>query len=115
MAGPNVLLIVCDHWAADPEEMNDLGADPAHVDTIANLKAKLRLEMYGSDAKWLDGDEIVGEPGRRFHPGPDRGLSLTRGHQWPVPPINTKGDMVFFPESPPPEKILRHIRPPPMA
>ncbi len=87
----------------DPEEVNDLGADPAYTDTIASLKAKLRCEMYGSDAKWFDGDEIVGEPGRRFHPGPDRGLSLTRGHQWPVPPINTKGDMVFFPEAPPPE------------
>ena len=87
----------------DPNEMRDLGGDPAHAEVIARLKRLLRSEMYGSDGKWLDGDEIVGEPGRTFHPGPNRGLSLTRGHQWPVPPINRKGDMVFFPEAPHPE------------
>lgn len=86
---------------ADPQEMVDLGADPIHAETVARLMAVLRSEMYGSDVKWLDGDQIVGEPGRTFHPGPNRGLSLTRGHQWPVPPVNKKGDMVFFPEAPP--------------
>ncbi len=83
---------------SDPNEMVDLAQDPTHADVIASLKTRLRSEMYGTDEKWLDGSEIVGEPGRTFHPGPNRGLSLTRGHQWPVPPINRKGDMVFFPE-----------------
>ncbi len=88
----------------DPNEMTDLSADPAHAGTVARLKNLLRSEMYGSDEKWFTGDEIVGEPGRTFHPGQNRGLSLTRGHQWPVPPINKKGDMVFFSEAPPPDE-----------
>lgn len=85
----------------DPLEMHDLGADPDHVEIIGGLKAKLLAEMYGSDEKWIEDGVIVGEPARTFYPGPNRGLSLTRGNQWPVPPINTKGDMVFFPEARP--------------
>jgi arylsulfatase A-like enzyme len=85
----------------DPQEMTDLATDSAYSDTLANMKQHLRSEMYGSDDKWLDGDEIIGEENRKFWPGPNRGLSLTRGNQWPVPPVNTKGDMVFYPESPP--------------
>jgi len=85
----------------DPHEMTDLGADPAHAETVVRLMALLRSETYGSDEKWWDGNTPVGESDRIFYPGPNRGLSLTRGHQWPVPPINKKGDMVFFPEAPP--------------
>ena len=88
----------------DPQEMNDLAADPLHADTLNGLQLKLRSCLYGSDEKWLTDSELVGEPGRTFYPGPNRGLSLTRGHQWPVPPINKKGDMVFFPEAPPPDE-----------
>ena len=87
----------------DPQELTDLGQNPDHADTIARLFALLRTESYGSDTKWWDGDTPIGEEGRTFHPGPNRGLSLTRGNQWPVPPINKKGDMVFFPEAPPKE------------
>lgn len=86
---------------ADPTEMNDLASDVSYQKTIETMQAQLHSELYGSDEKWIDGDNIVGEPSRTFHPGPNRGLSLTRGNQWPVPPINTKGDMVFFPEAPP--------------
>ncbi len=57
----------------DPQEMTDPGADPAHADTVARLKDLLRAEIYGSDEKWLKGGELVGEPGRRFYPGPNRG------------------------------------------
>ncbi|QBY01294.1 arylsulfatase [Rhodophyticola sp. CCM32] len=85
---------------ADPQEMTDLAGDARHGATLDQLKTLLRAEMYGSDDKWCDGDEIVGEPGRKFHPGANRELSLTRGHQWPVPPINPKGGMKFFPEAP---------------
>ena len=86
---------------ADPNELTDLGGVPAHAETLVRLKETLRSEMYGSDAKWLAGEDIVGEVGRRFYPGTNRGLSLTRGNQWPVPPINKNGDMVFFPEARP--------------
>lgn len=84
----------------DPHEMTDLASDPSYDAKLKDLKKRLSQEMYGTDKKWLDGDLIVGEPGRSFRPGPNRGLSLTRGNQWPVPPINKKGDMVFFPEAP---------------
>ena len=50
----------------DPEEVNELGGDPAYADVVAGLKERLRSEMYGSDEKWLDGDEVVGEPGADF-------------------------------------------------
>ena len=85
----------------DPEERTDLGRNPAHAATVERIFELMRSETYGSDEKWWDGAKPVGEDGRIFHPGPNRGLSLTRGHQWPVPPVNKKGDMVFFPEAPP--------------
>ncbi|MFN3226087.1 MAG: sulfatase-like hydrolase/transferase, partial [Hyphomicrobiales bacterium] len=86
--------------AEDPNEMTDLSTSASNDETLAYLKGLLRAEMYGSDEKWLDGSEIVGEAARRYWPGPNRELSLTRGQQWPVPPINAKGDMKFFPEAP---------------
>jgi arylsulfatase A-like enzyme len=85
----------------DPFEMNDLAGNPDHAEVLAGLKDELLGEMYGSDEKWIKDGKLTGEPAKTFYPGPNRGLSLTRGNQWPVPPINTKGDMVFFPEARP--------------
>ncbi len=85
---------------ADPKEMRDLAGVPEIAKTLSYLKNCLRSNLYGSDLKWIAGETISGEPGMKFHPGPDRGLALTRGHQWPVPPINPKGVMNFFPEAP---------------
>lgn len=84
----------------DPNEMTDLAPDPAHADTLESLKALLVGETYGSDDKWVTDGELTGEPAKKYWPGPNRELSLTRGHQWPVPPINPKGGMKFFPEAP---------------
>ncbi len=84
----------------DPDEMVDLADDPASANILGHLKDRLREELYGSDQEWIDNGAFVGKPARRFRPGPNRGLSLTRGHQWPVPPVNPKGDMDFFPEAP---------------
>ena len=85
---------------ADPREMHDLAADPAHGETLVRLMALMKDHLYGSDAKWVQDGALVGEPGRTYWPGPNREISLTRGHQWPVPPINPKGGMTFFPEAP---------------
>ncbi len=85
--------------------MVDLGGDPDHAETLERMKGLLKSSLYGSDEKWLSNGEFTGEPARTFHPGPNRGLSLTRGNQWPVPPINKKGDMVFFPEAPAPKNL----------
>lgn len=84
----------------DPSEMNDLSEDAAHGATLDRLKQVLLAEMYGSDEKWVTDGTITGEPARTFFPGPNRELSLTRGQQWPVPPVNPKGGMNFFPEAP---------------
>lgn len=84
----------------DPCEMNDLTGDKTHNATLDRLKQMLLAEMYGSDDKWVTDGTITGEPGRTFYPGPNRELSLTRGQQWPVPPVNPKGSMNFFPEAP---------------
>ena len=83
----------------DPNEMHDLG-QCAHLSGVRDrLQAVLESELYGSDEKWIVDCKLVGEPGRKFIPGPNRGLSHARGHQWPVPPVNIKGDMVFFHEA----------------
>ncbi len=84
----------------DPDEMTNLADEPASANILEHMKGALMKELYGSDLAWIEGETFVGEPARTYHPGPNRGLSLTRGHQWPVPPINPKGDMNFFPEAP---------------
>ena len=84
----------------DPEELVDLAVDPAQEETRSRLKAILRSELYGSDERWITDGALTGEPARRFRPGPNRELALTRGLQWPVPPVNPSGTMVFFPEAP---------------
>lgn len=86
----------------DPQELVDIAADETFSDDLDRLKALLQKELYGTDEKWQRDGQLVGEEARTFYPGPNRGLSLTRGNQWPVPPINKKGDMVFFPEAKPP-------------
>jgi len=85
---------------ADPNEMVDLAARPDHANILGDLKEMLLRELYGSDEKWVTNGRFTGEPARRYNRGPNRGLSFTRGHQWPVPPLNPKGDMQFFPEAP---------------
>ncbi len=84
----------------DPDEMVDLSQDRGQRERIGRLKKLMIDEFYGSDLDWLKNGELVGEPARTFRPGPNRELSLTRGHQWPVPPVNPKGGMNFFPEAP---------------
>lgn len=84
----------------DPTEMFDIANQEEASDILHRLQQILLNELYGSDDKWIDDGRLVGQPGKTFRPGPNRGLSLTRGHQWPVPPVNPKGDMNFFPEAP---------------
>ncbi len=83
----------------DPNELNNLAASSAHDNVLGALKARLIDSLYGSDLDWLKDGELVGLPNRRYRAAPNRGLGLTRGHQWPVPPVNPDGLMVFFPET----------------
>ncbi|MDA7598911.1 sulfatase-like hydrolase/transferase [Alphaproteobacteria bacterium] len=84
----------------DPHEMIDLGGSKEHEVLLEEMKELLLAKLYGSDEKWVKDDKLVGEAGKVFRPGPNRGLSLTRGNQWPVPPMNPNGHMNFFPEAP---------------
>lgn len=83
---------------ADPKELADVSALPEYSDKLAELKDKLCKELYGSDLEWLTGNDLRGLPNRTYRPAPNRGLGLTRGDQWPVPPVNPGGLMNFFPE-----------------
>ena len=67
---------------------------------LAALKALLIEELYGSDLEWVADGALTGLPNRTYRPAPNRGLGMTRGHQWPVPPVNPGGLMAFFPEAP---------------
>lgn len=86
--------------ATDPQEMVNLADDPSFNDVKQNLTDLLVSELYGSDQAWVIDGNLTGMPAQTFRPGPNRGLSLVRGNQWPVPPVNPKGDMNFFPEAP---------------
>ena len=84
----------------DPYEQQDLARDPAKANVLAHLKGLLISELYGSDLTYITDGSLTGLPNRRYRAAPNRGLGLTRGHQWPVPPVNPGGKMVFFPELP---------------
>lgn len=85
---------------SDPNELRDLVDDADHGAARDHLVELLIDEMYGSDREWISDGKLVGKAAKTFRPGPNRGMSLVRGNQWPVPPINPAGDMNFFPEAP---------------
>ncbi|MDE0307244.1 MAG: sulfatase-like hydrolase/transferase [Albidovulum sp.] len=85
--------------ANDSDEMFNLANEPGQADRVEYMKRLMLEELYGTDLDWIADGEFKGEPNRNYVPAPNREMSLTRGHQWPVPPINPKGGMNFFPES----------------
>lgn len=84
----------------DPDELTDVAGDPAYGNVLGALTDQLMNALYGSDLEWITDGVLTGLPNRRYRHAPDRGLGMTRGHQWPVPPINPDGLMDFFPETP---------------
>ena len=85
---------------ADPNEMNDLAGKPEVAEVQRELASILLSRLYGSDEKWIDDNELVGEPAMTFKPGSNRSLSATRGNQWPIPPVTDKAFFDFFNEAP---------------
>jgi len=63
----------------DPDEMHDLGAEPAHAGMREELIEKLIANLYGTDLAWLKGGKLVGLPDKEYRPAPNRGLSVQRG------------------------------------
>jgi arylsulfatase A-like enzyme len=64
---------------ADPQEMHDLAADPAHADLRSDLSNLLADNLYGTDLQWVKDGQLVGEPDKEFIPAPSRGLAGQRG------------------------------------
>ena len=88
---------------SDPDELDDLAGQPSMANVLEGLRNILISELYGSDLEWASDGNLTGLPNRAYRHAPNRGLGLTRGHQWPVPPINPDGLMNFFPETPSPQ------------
>lgn len=84
----------------DPNELNDLANTPESEDIQKRLGNVLLNELYGSDGKWINGDQLVEESGKTLMPGSNRSLSATRGNRWPVPPVTDKAFFDFFNEAP---------------
>jgi arylsulfatase A-like enzyme len=64
---------------ADPNEMQDLAADPAYADTLGRLTGYLLQEAWGSDLQWIEDGKLVGLPDKLFSPPPIRHLYGQRG------------------------------------
>ena len=79
----------------DPNELNDLANTLESEDIQKRLGNVLLNELYGSDGKWINGDQLVEESGKTLMPGSNRSLSATRGNRWPVPPSLTKLSLTF--------------------
>jgi arylsulfatase A-like enzyme len=64
----------------DPNEMHDLSALAKSKNLLAELKTRLLSELWGSDfEQWVRDGKLVGEPDRKFVPGPNRSLLGQRG------------------------------------
>jgi arylsulfatase A-like enzyme len=63
----------------DPLEMVDLSGAAEQGDELANLKSLMLQHLYGTDMKWVEGEELAGEPDRGFERRPNRSLTAQRG------------------------------------
>ena len=63
----------------DPNEMNDLIQDETLVEVQERLRRLLLESCYGSDLRWIEDDQLVGEPDREFQVPPLPGLLGQRG------------------------------------
>ena len=72
---------------ADPLELRDLAADPAHGELRRRLAERLGGELYGGDEAWLEGREWTGKADKPYHWAPHRSLNSQRGDGWPTPPV----------------------------
>ncbi|MFI5610344.1 sulfatase-like hydrolase/transferase [Amycolatopsis sp. NPDC051903] len=63
----------------DDRDRVDLAGDPAYAGLRDKLLGHLAEQLYGTDAQWLRGGELVGLPDEDFSPVADRGLSQQRG------------------------------------
>jgi arylsulfatase A-like enzyme len=64
---------------ADPGELHDLAADPAHAATRDRLEALLVAQLYGKDSEWVRDGRLVGVPAPPYVAPQNRALSNQRG------------------------------------
>jgi arylsulfatase A-like enzyme len=63
----------------DPDELDDLGADPTLAEVRDRLIQELIGNIYGSDLEWIRDGDLVGLPDKAFEPRPERRLGGQRG------------------------------------
>ena len=64
---------------ADPDELDDLAAQPAFEATLRRGRDLLVSRLYGGDLEWVRDGELRGLPDAAYEPAPDRGLRAQRG------------------------------------
>ncbi|HCK13012.1 TPA: arylsulfatase [Candidatus Poribacteria bacterium] len=83
----------------DPNELDNLVADPKYAIVLEKLTNLLIGQLYGGDETWVQNGRLVGLPDKEFVSGPNRGLSSQRGHHWPPPPQTDMPQIEWFSES----------------
>ena len=73
--------------ARDPDEREDLGADPGYQPIREALERFLVGQLYGGDEQWVRDGQLVGFPALGRAKRPDRTLGGQRGLQFPPPPL----------------------------
>jgi arylsulfatase A-like enzyme len=63
----------------DPDELHDLGADPALAGVRDRLTGALLGNLYGGDLEWIRDGKLVGLPDKAYEPRPERRLGGQRG------------------------------------
>ncbi len=84
----------------DPDGPTDLSGNCSQARQVEQMQSCLVETLCGPGRDWVTDARLAGLPNRRYRHGPSRRLGMTRGHQWPVPPVNPCGLMSFFPETP---------------
>ncbi len=84
----------------DPDEPIDLSDNCFQARQVEQMQSCLVETLCGPGRDWLTDGRLAGLPNRRYLHGPSRGLGMTRGHQWPVPPANPGGLMKLISKTP---------------
>ena len=63
----------------DPQELHDLSDDSSCAKIRERLTLLLIENLYGTDTKWIDGKNLVGEPDKKFNPRSAREFKTRRG------------------------------------
>lgn len=83
----------------DPQERQNVAADPAYAEVLARLSAAMCEAAWGPDVTegWVRDGKLVGFDPGPYVPRPDRSWGGQRGVHFPAPPHLAQDQMVGFP------------------